>query len=208
MELLHLVATPRVDGSNTLRISSAFIEGLKQKCADLRVTTIDLFHHDVPAMAGDKIEAKYIIMSGGELKPNMTVAWSDIEGTIAGFMRADMYLLTVPMWNFTVPFALKYYIDTIVQPGYLFKYLPDGTPVGLASGRMVVIKTSGGDYSAGTPMAQFDFHEPYLKAIFGFCGIHDIQFIRAGLMDVTPELRENSIKQAIDEQVPAVLANF
>src|SRR5215211_2886973 len=98
MELLHLVATPRTGGSNTLRISEAFIQGLQRQQADLRVTTIDLFHHDVPAMAGDQIEAKYILMSGGQLKQEKRLTWSEIEGTIAVFLRADMYLLSVPMW--------------------------------------------------------------------------------------------------------------
>jgi FMN-dependent NADH-azoreductase len=205
MELLHIVATPRTEHSNSIRISTAIIAGLKQKYPALELTTVDLFHHEVPAMAGDKIESKYILMQGGQLSQNLTTTWSDIEAAIAGFMRADLYLITAPMWNFTVPYALKYYLDTIVQPGYLFKYLPDGTPIGLASGKMIVVKTSGGDYSAG-PMKALDFHEPYLRGIFGFCGITDIHFVSAGLMDITPELRDNSIKQALDVQVPQVLA--
>lgn len=207
MELLHLVATPRTNSSNTLRISNAVIEKLTETYPDLRVTTIDLFHHDVPAMAGDKIEMKYMIMQGGTLKPSMTSTWSEIESYILGFMRADMYLISAPMWNFGIPYPLKYYIDTIVQPGYLFKYLPDGSPVGLASGKMIVIKTSGSNY-AEPPMSYADFHEPYLRGIFGFCGIKDIRFINAYMMDITAELREQSIKNAIEEQIPAVLAQF
>jgi len=207
VELLHLEATPRTNGSNTLRISNALIEGLTDKYPDLIVTTIDLFHHEVPAMAGDKIETKYLIMQGGEMKPSMTATWSDVESQIAGFMRADMYLISALMWNSTIPYALKYYIDTIVQPTYLFKYLPDRTPVGLANGKMVVVKTSGSNY-AEPPMSYLDFHEPYLKGIFGFCGITDIHFINAYLMDITPEMREQSIKNAIEVQVPAVLAQF
>jgi FMN-dependent NADH-azoreductase len=208
VELLHLVATPRTNNSNTLRISKAFIDGLQEKYSDLRVTTIDLFHHEVPAMAGDKIEMKYLIMQGGTLKPSMTVTWTEIESYIAGFLRADMYLISAPMWNFGVPYPLKYYIDTIVQPGYLFKYLPNGTPVGLVNDKkMVVIKTSGGNY-AEPPMCYVDFHEPYLKGIFGFCGIQDIHFIRAYTMDITPELREQNIKNAIENQVPAMLTLF
>jgi len=207
MELLHLVATPRSDGSNTLRISNAIIDCLKEKYADLKVTTIDLFHSDVPAMAGDKIETKYTIMQGGQLKPSMISTWSEIESHILGFMRADMYLISAPMWNFGIPYPLKYYIDTIVQPGYLFKYLPDGTPVGLADGKMIVVKTSGGNY-AEPPMSYVDFHEPYLRGIFGFCGIKDIHFINAYLMDITPELREINIKSAIEQQIPPVIAQM
>jgi FMN-dependent NADH-azoreductase len=208
MELLHLVATPRTGGSNTLRISEAFIQGLHRQHADLRVTTIDLFHHDVPAMAGDKIEAKYILMSGGQLQQEKRLTWSEIEGTIAVFLRADLYLLSVPMWNFSIPYPLKYYIDTIVQPGYTFKLQADGTPVGLASGKMVIVKTSGSDYSDNSPMKALDFHEGYLRGIFGFCGFSEIHFIRAYCMDYSPEIRENNIRQAIEEQVPAVLAQL
>lgn len=208
MELLHLVATPRVESSNTLRIATAVINGLVDKYPDLHVRTIDLFHHDVPAMAGDKIETKYVLMSGGEMNPSNNATWSGIESAILGFLSADIYLITAPMWNFTIPYALKYYIDTIVQPGYLFKYLADGTPVGLVKNKkMVVIKTSGGDYS-NPPMSYLDFHEPYLRGVFGFCGFENIQFISAGLMDITPELREMNVHQAIHEQVPAILAGL
>lgn len=207
MELLHLIATPRTNTSNTLRISEAVIEGLQKKYPDLTVNSLDLFHTDVPAMAGDKIESKYLIMQGGSLKADMNITWSEIENVIFRFMRADLYLITAPMWNLSIPYALKYYIDTIVQPNYLFKYLPDGTPVGLASGKMIIVKTSGGDYSA-PPLSYLDFHEPYLKGIFGFCGIKDVHFIRAYTMDVTAEIRERNIQQAITEQVPSVLAQF
>jgi FMN-dependent NADH-azoreductase len=208
VELLHIVATPRTNGSNTLTISDAFIRGLKLQHADLRVTTIDLFHHEVPAMAGDNIETKYILMRGGQIQQEKKLTWSEIEGTIDVFLHADMYLLSVPMWNFSIPYPLKYYIDTIVQPGYLFKYQADGTPVGLASGKMVIVKTSGSDYSENSPMKAMDFVEPYLRGIFGFCGFAEFHFINAYTMDYSAEIRENSIRQAIEEQVPAILARL
>lgn len=208
MNLLHIIATPRTGSSNTLRISEAFIDGLHQQHPDLRVTAIDLFHHDVPAMAGDKIEAKYALLRGEQLAPDMKMTWTEIEGTIAGFLSADMVLFSVPMWNFTVPYPLKYYIDTIVQPGYTFKFQADGTPVGLASGKVVVVKTTGSDYSENSPLKSLDFVEPYLRGILGFCGFTEIHFISAYCMDYGAEIRENSIRQAIEEGVPAVLANL
>lgn len=204
MELLHLVATPRTNGSNTLRISEAFIECFKGKFPKVKVTTLDLFSDDIPMSAGDQIEAKYILRQGGTLQQNMKRTWTEIESLIAGFQRADMYLISAPMWNLSIPYVLKYYIDTIVQPGYLFKYLPDGRPVGLGHGKMVVVKTSGGDYST-PPMCQYDFHESYLRSIFGFCGIQDIQFISAYRMDMGAAFQEKSINSAIYDQIPAVV---
>jgi FMN-dependent NADH-azoreductase len=208
LKLLHIVATPRTGTSNTLRISEAFIDGLHQQQPNLQVTVVELFHHEVPAMAGDRIEAKYALLRGEQLPQNMKMTWTEIEATIAGFLSADMVLISVPMWNFTVPYPLKYYIDTIVQPGYTFKFQADGTPIGLASGKMVVVTTSGSDYSENSPVKSMDFVEPYLRGIFGFCGFTEIHFISANCMDYGPEIRETNIRQAIDEKVPAVLGKL
>ncbi len=101
------------------------------------------------------------------------------------------------MWNFSIPYALKYYIDAIVQPGYLFKYTAEGQPVGLCGGKkMVFITARGGDYSAGGPMHSLDHQEPYLRAIFGFVGVTDLHFIHAQPTDISPELRRAATASA------------
>jgi len=64
MKLLHVVATPREQSSNTLRISTVLLNELKEKYEDLVVETLDLFNMDLPAVAGDNIETKYHLMSG------------------------------------------------------------------------------------------------------------------------------------------------
>jgi FMN-dependent NADH-azoreductase len=70
--------------------------------------------------------------------------------------------------------------------------------VGLTLGKkMVVITSRGGDYSANSPFHVFDFQEPYLRAIFGFVGITDIQFINAQPMDITPAWREVAMTAAL-----------
>ena len=103
------------------------------------------------------------------------------------------------MWNLGIPYVLKYYIDAIVQPGYLFRYTPEGQVEGLVRDRkMVVVCSSGSDYST-EPMRSIDFVEGYLRAIFGFVGITDIRFIRAGGMDISPDFRKAGQHAAIAE---------
>jgi FMN-dependent NADH-azoreductase len=199
MKLLHIVATPRTNDSNTLKIAQAFIDTFSSEISDVEIDTIDLFQHDLPAVAGDNIEAKYHLMSGRQLKSNLKMSWGEIEKEIERFLRADMIVISSPMWNFSIPYALKYYIDTIVQPGYLFRYNELGQPIALVHGKkMVCVTTRGGDYSVGTPMNVFDFQEPYLRAIFGFVGIQDIQFINSQPMDITPEIRKQSVHAGIE----------
>lgn len=196
--LLHLIATPRGLASNTGRISSVLLEELDDRY-DLDVRSLDLFRADLPAVAGSNIKSKYALMTGQALDDEARASWGEIERTIEGFLDADLYLVTAPMWNFGVPYALKYYIDAIVQPGYLFTYDEQGQPRGMVHDRRMVCVTSrGGDYSQG-PMAQFDFLENYLRAIFGFVGITDIKFFNAQPMDITTDLRKSANKSAIRE---------
>ena len=200
MKLLHIISTPRNRASNTLRLSNAFLEEFSSKQADFNVEVIDLFNVDLPSVAGDNIEAKYSLMAGSKLDQHHELSWRQIEENIESFLDADIYLLSVPMWNFSIPYALKYYIDAIVQPNYLFRYNEQGQPEGLVKGKKMICMTSrGGDYSENSPFHAYDFLEPYLRAIFGFVGITDIQFINAQPMDVTLELRDSAVKSAIEQ---------
>ena len=183
-----------------MRVATAFLESLHAKYADLSVDTINLFTGDLPAVAGDNIETKYSLMTLQPIDKRHKESWKQIELLIEHFLAADIYLISTPMWNFSIPYALKYYIDSIIQPGYLYKYNEQGQPVGLVHNKKMICVTSrGGDYSEKSPSHSYDFQEPYLRAIFGFVGITDMHFINAQPMDITPELREAAIAAAIAE---------
>jgi FMN-dependent NADH-azoreductase len=198
MKLLHIIATPRENESNTMKISNVLIDELRAKHPDLKIDTIDLFNQDLPSVAGDNIESKYTLTIGQPIDKQHQASWQQIELLIKHFLSADIYLITSPMWNFSIPYVLKYYIDAVVQPRYLYKYNEQGQPVGLTLGKkMVVVTSRGGDYSANSPFHAYDFQEPYLRAIFGFIGITDIQFINAQPMDITPAWREAAMNAAL-----------
>ena len=195
MKLVHIIASPRGSESSTLRVSTAYIDALRERMPDLEVDEVDLYHQDLPAVAGANIETKYGLMVGKPIDRAHAESWCDIEALIAHFTSADSYLVSAPMWNLSIPYALKYYIDCIVQPGYTFRIDHEtGTPVPMVLGKKMVCVTSrGGDLSPGTPFHAFDFQEPYLRAIFGYIGITDLTFVNAQPMDYGPELREAPI---------------
>lgn len=198
MKVLHIIASPRERKSNTLRISEAFLEGLSAAVPDVSVDVVDLYRQDLPAVAGTNIDVKYSLMIGQPIDKEYERSWRQIETLIEGFMAADVCLISSPMWNFGIPYALKYYIDCLVQPGYVFKYDEQGRPVPLVHGKRLVCVTSrGGDYSAQSPLAVYDFQEPYLRAIFGFIGVTDAHFVNAEPMDVSPVLREAALDNAL-----------
>jgi FMN-dependent NADH-azoreductase len=100
------------------------------------------------------------------------------EQLVSQFLAADVVVIGAPMYNFSIPTQLKAWIDRIAQAGRTFTYTDKG-PQGLAGGKKVVIASSRGGVYSSTAMAGLDHQESYLKTIFGFFGITDLQFVRA-----------------------------
>jgi len=103
------------------------------------------------------------------------------------------------MYNFGISSQLKAWIDRVVIAGRTFRYSDKG-PEGLAGGKRVIIASSrGGVFSEGAPAAALDHQESYLRAVFGFIGIPEIEIVRAEGLAVGPELKMQAIKAAEDE---------
>jgi FMN-dependent NADH-azoreductase len=101
------------------------------------------------------------------------------EKLVSQFMAADVIVVGAPMYNFSVPSQLKAWIDRVAQAGRTFTYTDTG-PQGLAGGKTVIVASSrGGVYSTNPALAGLDHQESYLKTVFGFFGVTDVQFVRA-----------------------------
>jgi FMN-dependent NADH-azoreductase len=98
---------------------------------------------------------------------------------IAEVIAADVILIGSPMYNFTVSWELKAWIDQIVRVGKTIRYGANG-PQGLLTGRRAIVASAcGGDYELTTNRQRRDFQQPYLRLLFGFLGITDVAFIRS-----------------------------
>jgi FMN-dependent NADH-azoreductase len=157
-----------------------FLDSLAAHHPKMQVDVVDLFDSDLPALAGNNIEAKYTLLRGQPIDKDHEESWRQIETLIQHFLTADAYVISTPMWNFGIPYTLKYYIDCLVQPGYVFGFNETGVVPMVHGKRMVCVTARGSDYSLGTPLHAYDFQEPYLRSIFGFIGITDIEFISDG----------------------------
>lgn len=206
LRLLHIVATPRGEESRTLQVSEPFLASFLEKNPGWIVDELDLGKEELPPLSMKSVSGKYILLQGKEIFGSLRESWAEILQHIERFKTADLFLLSTPMWNFSIPYMLKHYIDLIVQPRYLFRYREDGTVEGLVKDKkMVVIASSGGAY--GGNMERFDHQEPYLRTIFGFIGISDIVFIRAEPMDMGEEMQRQKILEA-KEAACKLLADF
>lgn len=201
MKLLHIIASPRGEKSRTLNISTVFLKALKVKYPNSSFEDLDLFNVELPEISEDSVDAKYALMKGGTLSEKSKTSWAQISKLSKEFLAFDAYLISSPMWNFSVPYTLKHYIDVIMQAGILFNFTQNGVEGLAINKKMFCISSRGNDYGAGSPMHQFDFQEPYLRAIFGMAGIRDISFINAQPMDYDPGVTQNVLDGAKAEAV-------
>src|ERR1700730_16939108 len=113
------------------------------------------------------------------LQPEQKALLAQSEESIAELQQADEYVIGVAMHNFSIPSVVKLWIDQVVRGGRTFSYGTDG-PKGLLTGKKAtIIAATGGVYQAGTPMAAFNFVEPYLSTILGFIGVTNVTFVTA-----------------------------
>lgn len=196
-KLLHIIAAPRGDESRTLRVSAAFLEAFRDAHPACVVDELNLWAEKLPPLTIPVVRGKYALLGGKDLTGPLRDAWEDVLRHIERFLSADAYLVSTPMWNFSIPYPLKHYLDVILQPKYLFRYTATGVE-GLAKGkRMVVVSSRGGDYGPESPMRSYDCLDPYLRTAFGYSGITDIAFIAAQPMDAAgPEVAGVALEKA------------
>ncbi len=198
-QILYLKASPRGERSHSLAVADTFLAAYQEVHPHDILQALDLFQADLPAFDGLLVNAKYNILHGRPHPPEEAAAWRRVEELIARFMAADKYVLATPMWNFSIPYRLKQYLDIIVQPTYTFTYSPETGYQGLVTGRpMMIICARGGAYPEGTPAAAYDLQTPYLKLILQFIGFTDLRWlIIEPTLEQGPEAAQEKRRQAM-----------
>jgi len=178
--LLHIDASPREERSHSRRMTREFVEQWKQAHPHDIVTYRDLGHNPVPYIDEPWIAAAF--SSAEQHTPELREAIRLSDQLVDEFLAADIYVIGVPMYNFSVPGVFKSYIDRIVRVGRTVAFEPnDGANVfkPLVLGKKMFIIESRGDsgFQPGGQYENMNYHDPYLVTVFGFMGITDITFI-------------------------------
>jgi len=198
--LLYIKASPRGDRSHSAAVADSFVDVYHRAHPDDQVATLDVFYDDLPAFDFDAVSAKYKIMHGKDHTAEDQAVWKKIVAVIDDFKAADKYVMAVPMWNFSIPYRLKQYIDILLQPGQTFTVTEDGNYQGLVTGKPVFIAYArGGAYPPGTEMEAFDFQKKYLELILGFIGLTEIHSVT-----VEPTLM-NGAETAAESKAAAII---
>ncbi|MBE9189536.1 FMN-dependent NADH-azoreductase [Gloeocapsopsis crepidinum LEGE 06123] len=178
--ILHLDSSPRGERSHSRRMTREFIEARMQTHPSDLVTYRDIGRNPVPHVDELWIAAAYTPLE--QRTPELSKAISISDRLIDEFLAADLYVIGIPMYNFSVPSTFKAYIDQIVRVGRTFAFEPENTanpykPLVLGKKMFVITARGSSGFAPGEHNEKLNYQDPYLRAIFGFIGITDITFI-------------------------------
>ncbi|MEV6006292.1 NAD(P)H-dependent oxidoreductase [Streptomyces sp. NPDC051976] len=119
--------------------------------------------------------------------PEQEAAWAVVEPLLAELVAADVVLISAPMYNYSIPSALKAWLDQVTFPR-----------MSLAGRKFVVVGARGGAYGPGMPREPYDHHERYLRHFFA--GHYRVEGDDAVFL--TTELVNSLIDPALTEHRP------
>ena len=191
MNVLHLDSSVLGQNSASRALTAAIVARLQREAPNAQVLHRDLAgEHALPHLDGASLA-----------KADATEAARSARA-MEDFLAADVIVIGAPMYNFGIPSQLKAWIDRVAVAGKTFRYTAEG-PQGLAGGKKVIVAaTYGGMHPVESGR---NFVEPYLRQVFGFLGIDDIEFVSAEGLNISPELRTQALETAqerIDTTLP------
>jgi FMN-dependent NADH-azoreductase len=207
-KLIHIQASPRDTRSASQAVAERFVECYIATHPGDTVETLGLWQTQLPEISGDTLEAAYSVKHGLPRSPEQIWAWQAMVDIAEHFKSVDKYLVSLPMWNFSIPYRLKHYIDLLVHRGLTFSFTPEEGYKGLVTGKpLAAIYARGGAYRPGSGAESWDHQSPYLKHIFAFIGFTDIREIFVEPTEMDPSSKEEALAAA-KREAANVAASF
>lgn len=171
-KILKIDSSARFSRSHSRYLTNELVKKFAAFYDNSVITERDLCK-DIPFISEGMIASMYT-------EPGMrTAQQADLlkisDSIISELKKADILVLGVPMYNFSVPACLKAWIDQMVRTGLTYKFDDAGFTGLVKNIRTYVVITSN-----GVPLnSEMDFVSGYIKCILGFVGIQDVHFIDA-----------------------------
>ena len=187
MKLLQIDSSALGTQSATRELTQAIVQRWVDDVAEVELVRRDLDRQPIPHLTGS------VLGKGDPADAELG------ESVMREFLAADVIVIGAPMYNFSVPSTLKAWIDRIAVSGRTFRYTANG-PEGLVKGKKIIVASARGSlYGESHPA---DFQEAYLRQLFGFLGVDDIEVVRAEGLGLSPEHRAAGLRAAHEAITP------
>ena len=197
--LLYVESSPRKARSVSIDAATAFLDAYHAANPTDTIDLLDVWAENLPAFDQDAFEAKYAGLEGQQRTLAQEAAWGQLKKYADRFRAADKILISVPMWNFAIPYRLKQLIDVVSHKDLLFTFDERGLNGLLTKAKALVIYARGISYEVGgmTPAAEWDHQKPYLELWLKFLGVPDVSSLVIEKTLLGDE-REQARKQAAE----------
>lgn len=201
--ILRIDASSRHEGSVSRLMADHLQRKLMAAWPAARIAHRDLARAAPPHLGAEAIAAFFTPADRQTDASRQACALSDT--LVDEVLAADLLIIATPMYNFSIPSALKAWIDHVVRLGRSFAY--DGQNfTGLITGKRAIVLCAYGaaGYGPGAGFAAANFVEPFLRFLLGFLGVADVTFITAeGLSG--GEAASQTALQSAQRQIDALI---
>lgn len=168
--ILFITASPYGGASRGARLAMRAVANLRQNHPAL-----DLVERDLGLLADATIHSAYAdAIVGGHSHDAEAFALS--EQLIRELEDAAFVVIATPMHNYTVPAALKMWIDFVLRYGRSFAPV-GGIKTGLLEDRPTLVVVASGGLISGPGRMQPDHLTGYFGDVMATIGIHDLRFV-------------------------------
>ncbi|MCF1332926.1 NAD(P)H-dependent oxidoreductase [Acinetobacter baumannii] len=176
-KILVLKSSIMGEGSQTNRLIDVMLEYRKDQGLQDDITIRNLAEMNLPVL---DLEIFQALRGAENVNQDIQRIVTLSDELIAELKSADLLVIGAPMYNLNVPTQLKNWFDLVARARQTFRYT-ETYPQGLVEGVKAVVVSSRGGIHVGQ---ETEAVTPYLKAVLGLMGIHDVDFIYAEGLDM------------------------
>jgi len=204
MNVLHICANPKpTEESVSKQLAAAFFGKLIELRSDVDLVNIDLYDEKPPFYSYELYKRAWYPVFDETYEPSKAeeMAVNYAAKQAEAFNEADVLVLTMPMWNFSVPAIMKAWMDQILCPSLTFTISPEEGVKPLHKIKSIVLLVaSGGVYKEDD---ERDALTRQVRHAFGVIGIDDLEIVWADgqnpLFNMDHEQRKEMAIEAASE---------
>ncbi|MCG8283461.1 NAD(P)H-dependent oxidoreductase [Acinetobacter seifertii] len=176
-KILVLKSSIMGEVSQTNRLIDVMLEHRKDQGLQDDITIRNLAEMNLPVL---DLEIFQALRGAENINQDIQRIVALSDELIAELKSADLLVIGAPMYNLNVPTQLKNWFDLVARARQTFHYT-ETYPQGLVEGVKAVVVSSRGGIHVGQ---ETEAVTPYLKAVLGLMGIHEVEFIYAEGLDM------------------------
>ena len=194
MSTLHIIASPRGERSKSIELGKFAVERIGGEN-----TSSDLFIDNVPYLSESVIALNYGFAKYEDLTPKDQIIVDLQTRYIKELTSAETLIISVPMWNFSMPAVLKAWFDLIIKVNTTFSMGPEGYKGLVHNVKKVIIVGARGGVYQNTAFQAYDMLEPQIRALLSFIGITNIETYWIEGVNMNPEATEENMAKIKEE---------